>query len=198
MKPRENPFRVERMHSLRFEPVDVTWAELWSRLESMHVRGAIVGPHGSGKSTLLRQIGDELERGGRAVVRLSLNDESSGAQKRETVRQIERCPAGTVVLLDGYEQLSGMQRLRVVVKSRAAGGLLITSHRRTLLPTLLRTRTSPQVLATLIARLAPADAVDAAAVEQLWHDHRGDIRAALMALYDRYAARPPESRDGQT
>jgi hypothetical protein len=62
--------------------------------------------------------------------------------------------------------------------------VIATSHRPGRLPLLRRHRTSPALLAELVAELDPAGH-DA---EALWRDHGGNLRECLRALYDRRAA----------
>jgi Flp pilus assembly CpaF family ATPase len=113
----ENPFRASRILAFRYRFLDSDWDAILARLEALGMRGAIVGPEGSGKTTLLEDLGERLERSGRRVR-----------------------------LLDGAERLSRRQWRHVLRGAREAGGLVVTAHREGLLPTLLRTRTTPEIL----------------------------------------------------
>ena len=69
---------------------------------------------------------------------------------------------------------------RLVRASRRAGGLVITTHRERRLPLLYRAETSPALLAGIVAALdgsasPPAD---------LFERNGGNLRAALLELYD--------------
>ena len=70
-------------------------------------------------------------------------------------------------------------------RTRRAGGLVITSHRPGLLPTLFECETSPELLAGIVGELAGSE-VEAG---ELWARHRGNVRDALRELYDQWAGR---------
>ena len=94
------------------------------------------------------------------------------------------------LLLDGAEQLSPRSWRQVEQGSRAAGGLVITSHRAGLLPTLLECRTTPELLAGLIEELLePEPDRPRPTAEELYARHRGNLRDALRELYDLWAER---------
>ena len=97
----------------------------------------------------------------------------------------------TLVVVDGYEQLSWWQRWRLRRDCRVRGaGLLVTTHRPTRLPLLAQTSTSVTLLRQLVTvllerhpngiELADADVVRA------FESHRGNLREALLELYDVY------------
>ncbi len=72
-------------------------------------------------------------------------------------------------------------------RTRRAGGLVITSHRPGLLPTLYECETSPELLAGIVEELA-GEELDS---EEVLARHRGNIRDALRELYDRWAGISP-------
>lgn len=174
MRPAENPYRVTRIHALRYRFVDGSREELWRRLEGQSLRGALVGPEGSGKSTLLRELGEELRTRGFAVRALQLRVEEPVPW--DLLRGVGERDA---VLLDGSEQLGFGARLRLRWMTRRAGALLITAHAETWLPAVLRTRTTPALLEALASELE-----DGVEVGDLWSRHSGNVREALRTLYD--------------
>lgn len=174
MRPADNPYRVTRIHALRYRFLDGTREDLWRRLESGSLRGALVGPEGSGKSTLLRELGEELRGRGFNVRALQLRE--GELVPWELLRGVGERDA---VLLDGSEQLGFWSRSRVRWITRRAGALLITAHAETWLPAILRTRTTPALLSELASELE-----DGVQVGDLWSRHRGNVREALRALYD--------------
>jgi hypothetical protein len=200
VRPRDNPFRMQRTQALPFEPQGVTWEELWQRLVASDFRGAIVGPHGSGKTTLLEQIAPRLEAIGRRPVLLFRNEDGGGAPPAAWGRPLASLRKGDVLLVDGFGHLRVLWRhgLRALSSGRGVG-LVVTSHRRRLgLPTLLRTQTSPALLMRLTVRLGAA--VSEAEASDLYRRHGGNLREAFRALYDRVAAPEPaaesRARDG--
>ncbi len=174
MRPADNPYRVTRIHALRYRFVDGSREEFWKRLESQSLRGALVGPEGSGKSTLLRELGDELRTRGFHVRALQLRE-----GERVPWELLRGAGERDAVLLDGSEQLGFAERWRVRWITRHAGALLITAHAETWLPAILRTRTTPALLEELASELE-----DGVETGELWSRHRGNVREALRALYD--------------
>ncbi|MBV8881275.1 MAG: hypothetical protein JO332_15015, partial [Planctomycetaceae bacterium] len=93
-----------------------------------------------------------------------------------------------LILFDGAEQLGWFAWNSFERRSRAAGGLLVTLHQPGRLPTLLGTRTSPELLAGLVDQILGADAADVRELVRRLHErHDGNLREALRELYDCYA-----------
>lgn len=170
---------------------------LIARLAVANWRGAIVGPHGSGKSTLIETIKPWLAAAGFDVASVAL---------REGERRLPRgflraslAAARPLVIIDGYEQLSWFHRSLLHLRvRRAAAGLLVTSHERTRLPTLLRTVPNLALAQCLVSKLttenlSPVSAADVAASHAC---HGSNFRELFFALYDRHDAltRTPASR----
>lgn len=190
MKARENPFRAERMDGIRYRFVESAWPALMARLEALGYRGAILGPDGSGKTTLLDELAPRLAGAGFSVKRLFLN------------REEPRFPAGFVeafagglgpddaILFDGADLLGRPAWRRFRRLTARAGGLVVTSHRRGLLPTLIRCRTTPGLLIELVEELlGRAEPGWHARLRRLHRRHRGNVRDAIRELYDRWAGR---------
>ncbi len=191
MRPADNPFRVERMHALAFEPQGQTWDELLARLERLRLRAAVVGPHGSGKTTLLRSLAPRLEARGLRPVMLFRNAEGGGGWPAAWGDPLHRLGPRDVLLVDGYDLLAPLPRWRLRRLARRAAGLVGTSHRPCLgLPTLVRTATSPELLREIVSRLA-GRTMDADGAARLLARHHGNIREALRELYDAAASPHP-------
>lgn len=157
------------------------------RLRAHHWRGAIVGPHGSGKTTLVATLLPALAAAGRypRVVTLSQGQHRWPA---DALAGPELTPS-TQLIVDGYEQLGLLARLGLQARCWWRGvGLLITSHRRTLLRTLFITQPSEAIALLLVQRLtaqrgpAPSEEV----VRSAYRAAHGDMREMLFALYDWY------------
>lgn len=194
MKARLNPLRVERVLSVRFrldaiEP-GLTLDELLTRWEIQNRRGALIGPHGSGKTTLLEDLAMPLTARGYQLLNLHLSREKRQFSP-EDWHGLQHMTPQTVILFDGAEQLSFLDWLRFKQTSKKASGVLITSHRAGLLPTLLECRTSPQLLQEILHQILGNDAgfwdVEC---EALWMRHKGDLRLCLREIYDFYATYP--------
>lgn len=182
---RENPFAVDRVLAIRYRFLHSSWEELWRRLAELDYRAAIVGPDGTGKTTLLEDLRTPLEDKGFNIRWLRLSREfprfESGGL-RELWRTIS---PQDIILFDGAEQLSRWGWRWFRHQSRRARGLLITSHRAGMLPTLLQSHTTPQLLSEISGELLPTlDDTWRPLVEELYARHDGNLRLALRELYD--------------
>jgi hypothetical protein len=99
--------------------------------------------------------------------------------------------------LDGADHLSLIHWGVIWWKSRAAGGLIVTSHERRLLPLLTRRETSLGLLRLLCDRLEASEALPAGLLDDLFVQHRGNIRDIFRHFYDICAAREEPKRDQQ-
>ncbi len=188
--PRDNPFAVQRLLTVRYRlPDGLTWDALMGRLEALHWRGAIVGPHGHGKSTLLGDLGRRLEMQGFQPLRLSLREAHPRLSLEERRRLRDLGPTD-VLLLDGAERLGWFAWRLVRFRSRRAAGLIVTTHEPGLLPTLVECRTTPELLGGIVGELLDgSDGGDVPDAAELHARHGGDVREALFELYDRWAGR---------
>jgi hypothetical protein len=188
MRARDNPFRVERLGRLAYRLEATRWDELLARLAALDHRAALVGPEGRGKSTLLAELGERLarERG----LRLRAVTLRRGERKLDRAarrRLLGGLDARDLLLVDGAQELSAWEWRWILWGSRAAAGLVVTSHRAGLLPTLLECRTTPALLAELIAELA-SDGAGLPPADELFARHAGNLRDALLDAFDRCAA----------
>ncbi|HEV56853.1 MAG TPA: hypothetical protein ENN87_05080 [Phycisphaerales bacterium] len=201
MRPaRENPFRVDRITALGYQPIEATWAELLDHLEAMHFCGAVVGPCGSGKTTLLDTLAGHLTQRGLRVARLFFSVDVR--PPRPEVTAVLEQPFD-VLLLDGADHLGllAWRRIKNAVLRRDRG-LVITAHRPGRLPTWATCRTDAALLCRLVEWLLSADGPrapacpDRAVLEGLYRRHNGNIREALRRLYDIMADGPDTSAVG--
>ena len=184
LRARDNPFAVQRVLAIRYRLAGVTWEEMLERLAALRFRAAIVGPRGHGKTTLLEDLGERLvQRGFRVRTATLRRGERRLGPGREAALFREPDPAD-LLLVDGAEQLDRLSWWRLRRRSRAAAGLIVTSHHPGLLPTLYECATTPELLAGIVADLG--DAVEEGS-EELFARHGGDLRQALRELYDRRA-----------
>lgn len=192
VKPGENPFRSACVDALTYQPAGKGWDEIERRFRHRRFRGALIGPHGHGKSTLMREMGARLgpiaaasigeSEDAPRYVQMRPDDPDQHAHIRRLIREVPQ-----LLMIDGYDLLGWRDRLRLTRRRRPT---LVTSHRRTAMPTLLRCRTSPALLANLIGQLAPGleRALGESEIEALHISHDGNVRDALRELYDRVAA----------
>ncbi|HEV8240289.1 MAG TPA: hypothetical protein VGS57_13045 [Thermoanaerobaculia bacterium] len=194
MRAGDNPFRVQRLARLAYRLDDTTWEALIGRWDTLGRRAALVGPEGRGKSTLLAELAERLvTRDGFRLRAVILRRGERRLATGDRARLLDGAGARDLLSIDGAQELSPSEWRRLRDASRAAGGLLITSHRAGLLPTLHECRTTPELLADLLGELLRAERREeaiapVAAADALFARHRGNLRDALLAAYDAYAA----------
>lgn len=186
MKARDNPFKTDRVLNVRYRLRGETWEELLARLKKLDYRAAIVGPNGAGKTTLLEDLEPVLAGLGFRVRCLRLDRETRSFPQGFLKNLFAVLDKSDLLLFDGAEQMSRISWARFKARSKKAGGLVITSHRRGMLPTLIECATSSELLGEIIAELlqAPYEAT-----EELYAKHNGNLRDALREMYDVYAAK---------
>jgi len=188
MKARDNPFAVERIHTIRYRPLHTTFDQLLARLHELNYRAAITGPEGSGKTTLLEDLQQVLERKGFRTRLVFVNDASlfDSPACRQLLSELAR---DQILLLDGADLIrrSDWSLLKRHTITHAYG-LVITSHKRGLLPTLIECSTTPALLREIVAELLPQSRTTPAEfLDSLYERHKGNLRACLRELYDLYA-----------
>jgi hypothetical protein len=190
LEPPPNPFATRFIDPqvLEYQFIEGLSAEqLIEQLESAGWHGQVVGPHGSGKSTLLESLIRLAEHRGRQVYRYRLHDRQRSLPAAAADHGVWN--PSSLVVVDGYEQLSWLWRWRLHAWCRRAGsGLLITTHQPRREPTLYRTSTSEQLLQCLVAKLTTGlpytDQPSTDQVRQAFIRSGGNLREALLLLYD--------------
>jgi GTPase SAR1 family protein len=213
--PPANPFSTRFVQPAAGEYLFAAEGDLRQMLGRLHAGaswGQIIGPHGSGKTTLLHGLRHELEAAGKQIVLVQLHD----GQRRlpATAAESAAWNESTVVVVDGYEQLSRWSRWRLKAACRRRGcGLLVTAHADVGLPLLHETRPSEALAQQLVARLMgsggfyrdlstpeppahadrdkshPTPFIAAEDVSREFAASGGDIREMLFRLYDLFEQR---------
>jgi hypothetical protein len=189
MRARDNPFRTERVLSVRYRMADGTFDALLDRFDAMGRRAALVGPKGTGKTTLLEDLAPRLRDRGFTVRELRLDEENPTFDRKFLKEFLRSLGRRDVILFDGAEQLGRFAWFRFERATRGAGGLLVTTHRAGRLPTLLATTTTPDLLDRLVEEILGSRSSEVRSLTRgLFEKHRGNLREALRELYDHYAA----------
>ena len=190
MRARDNPFKTDSVLGVRYRLRDRTWGELLGQLRRLGYRAAVVGPHGSGKTTLLEDLEPHLASLGFSVIRLRLDDQTRRFERGFLRSLFRNLGERDLLLFDGAEQMGRLAWLRFKSEAKRAGGLIITSHRRGRLPTLIECDTSPELLGEIIRELIGGEAeARCGMAEKLYAKHRGNLRDALREMYDMYSQR---------
>jgi hypothetical protein len=170
---------------------------LTQRLRAGDWRGQIVGPHGSGKSTLLAALIEPLEQAGRRVWRIDLHD---GQRALPPGALAEAGNVGAdLLIVDGYDQLSRISRLRLKWQLwRRGWGAIVTAHREVGYPTLYRTSATVELTERIVARLLPTEdpSIAQQAIAASFYAAGGNVRETLFALYDHFERERRAERQG--
>jgi hypothetical protein len=171
-----------------------------SRLAAQDWRGSIIGPHGCGKSTLLETLKPVLRAAGARIHAITLQD-GQRRLPREFLRSVARRARGDrgIAVVDGYEQLGWLECMRLSRTCRRANrGLLVTSHRPTRIPPLVRLAPTEQLVQWIVAELASrvSTEVRSADVAASYARHGSNVREMFFDLYDRHEALRRSRRRG--
>ncbi len=182
-RPADNPFRVDRILTLRYR-IDLD--ALQARFAALDHRAALVGPHGAGKSTLRADLLRRLEAGGWTTRTIELHADEPQPERQlwRNLIAFQRASSRHLLAIDGAELIP---RWRWFLLARQlTGPLLITSPQPGRLPTLHHHRVEPSLLHSLVAELlGPAAAAGLRPrCDELFARHHGNLRDCLRSLYD--------------
>jgi len=198
MRARENPFRTSQVLRVRYRPRGESSEDLFERLRRLDYRGAIVGPKGAGKTTLLEDLEPALHALGFELKRLRLDDRVRSFSPGFLNRFFADLTGKDVILFDGAERMDPISWHRFKRRAKKARGLIITSHRPGMLPTLRACETCPELLNEIISELLGTELDTTRNTANALHKkHNGNLRDALREMYDLYAStgncRPDEA-----
>ena len=190
MRAKDNPFNTDSVLGVRYRLRGRTREELLARLDGLGYRAAIVGPHGAGKTTLLEDLEPHLTSLGFSLIRLRLDEETRRFERAFLKSLFRDLSERDVLLFDGAEQMGRLAWMTFKRRTKKAAGLIITSHERGRLPTLIECQTSPELLHEIIIELTgDGGGARRGAAERLHAKHRGNLRDALREMYDVYSER---------
>lgn len=189
----DNPFSASRVRPGAVAFLFDEQPSLDSLLQQLRAGGywgQIVGAHGSGKSALLAALRGALEAAGLGVLHIELH----AGQRRLPIslRKLRGAEDISVIVVDGYEQLSWLARISLKHFCRRRRlGLLVSTHLPAGFPTLCTLRPSLALAQKVAAQLqhgypelvAPSD------VAACYAAAHGNLREMLFALYDIYEQR---------
>lgn len=180
MTARGNPFATARLERIRYRAKGASVEELVARFHAMGRRASIAGPEGSGKTTLLGEMSAALSGQGFKVIRLRAG---LGVPGRFSATPDQ------IVVLDESDRMGALRWRGFLWQARRAAGLLISTHRGGRLPALWRCTTSVELLEEIISELLGGRGCGQELAGELFERHGGNIRSALLEMYDRCAGR---------
>lgn len=186
----DNPFCARRLCPGTIPylfPAGQNVPTLLERLRQNGWWGQIVGAHGSGKSSLLATLIPAIGQAGRQVRLVELHDRQRMLPPE--VYRGEAISPESVLVVDGYEQLSRWSRLRTRHYCRRRHcGLIVTAHAPVGLPDLFRTSPTFQAVQDVVGRLLQGRPIPWSSQElrDRFERHQGNVRELLFELYDLY------------
>lgn len=190
MRPADNPFSVSRQHGLKYRFTEGDdWDQFMRRLVTQNWSGALVGKKGTGKTTLLLELEPKLTRLGFGIKHLFLNCKKRKFSRVELNLIMNELTDNDIILFDGSEQMNWWRWQIFLWQTRKSKGLIITVHKPSKLPTILRTSTSFDYFKEIVHELIQnhSNLQNLSTSEQLYNlfeKHGGNIRLALRDLYD--------------
>lgn len=186
-----NPFatRFTRPGEIPFIfPPDINLQSVVESFRQNQFMAQIVGPHGCGKTTLTRAIESALSSTFPNVHHVTIR--ATGAVDSRQLGMTNR--RGQLTILDGFERVSPLNRWFLIrafrqTQKRFGSGLLVTTHRRSrLLPVLVRLTPQLTTLRQIAEHLSPPTDWDEVNLNTILTKADGNMREALMLLYDRF------------
>jgi hypothetical protein len=193
-----NPFstrftRPGAMPFLSAEQLDLS--SIAARFAANGYRGQIVGPHGCGKTTLTFGLQSQLGQQIQAVRRVTIRHDRAIIATETDWR--DRNPQ--LLVIDGVERMTTTQRWLMIQSCRNLRmGILVTTHKRiNFLPVLCEIQPTLETLQRIVEHLAPDVQIESEYLNTTWSRSGGNIREALMDLYDWYESsqKSADSRD---
>ncbi len=154
-------------------------------LEHLRFRASIEGPHGSGKTTMLEGLAPRLQGQGHSIEFIRLNS-ATRKMPAAFLRSVTTDQASRQILIvDGADLLGRASWLCLKLLSKRAGGLIIATHRKGMLPLLMECSTNPDLLNEIVTDLVGEEAESLHQLNaMLFTKHNGNLRAVLRELYD--------------
>ena len=185
---KDNPFAVSRIHALGYIPFTQSLDILMRRLAELNYTAAIIGDHGSGKTTLLEELEKQVKISGIQTENIFFNNDIR-LPWQTVCGKVSSLPSGGVLFFDGACHLSRWRWRQLRQQAQRQGiGMVITSHKEGMLPTLFHCRPGPETLIELVKYLlGDIDIELRDECAKLFQTHQGNIRDCLRQLYDNFS-----------
>ncbi|MCA8986980.1 MAG: hypothetical protein KDA78_05035 [Planctomycetaceae bacterium] len=189
MTARENPFATRHLEAVPFLWHDISFEELWQRVESAAGPAVIVAPHGHGKTTLMEALEKELRQREYSIEWIRLRENRRRIPRAQSRSWRERAHEKVILFLDGAEQLNLFRWRRFLWQKPPGWKLLVTSHVPGYGKTVYRCQTSVDLLRSILDHLPLSEQQkENAPLKLIYESHQGNLRDCLFELYDLYAA----------
>ena len=180
----DNPVSIERVTTIPFMFAEFDWDHHFDSLAQLMFRASIVGRKGSGKTTLMNALALQMSQRGIEFHHVFLPHETDN--HHEMIDGALR--SDKIILVDGIERISILQRFRLYRQTKQKAGLIINVHRPCPLPTWIGCETSPELMSNLLTRLGLDQPSIQLAGQKTFSKHKGNIRMAFRELYDQFSS----------
>jgi len=161
----------------------MSWEELLELLSAKRYRAAVVGPHGSGKTSCLKQIELHIRECGRPTIWWAA-EKQTATECADSWRWHNKVAQDAIVFIDGADALAILKWRLLRARLSRAGGVVISSHREGLLPTIIRCQPTLSLFYELLGDLIPASQFPPDhTLRGLFRIHEGNIRSMFGDLY---------------
>ncbi|MDR1923868.1 MAG: hypothetical protein LBQ66_05800 [Planctomycetaceae bacterium] len=164
-------------------------SKLAERLMEVGKIAQIAGQHGTGKSTLLESLSKYLNQRDINVQKITLNNENKKLHTKFQPPSAKN-KTDTVYILDGFEQLSLLAKIRLrFLKWHNCGGLIFTTHKPVkFVPILYQTVPNQNIFENIVANLIKESnfTIEKDNVKKIFQYTKGNFRNAFFMLYDLY------------
>ncbi|MDR1479826.1 MAG: hypothetical protein LBJ00_12910 [Planctomycetaceae bacterium] len=185
-----NPFSVCNWQAGSIEYIfdsEVNIGEIFARLTAAGGVGQIVGKHGSGKSTLLESLERHLTKSGLNVQKILLNS-TKKSLPQNFLLSLQKKDTNTVHILDGYEQLSLLSKIKLRMKNlHNTGGFIFTTHKlAAFVPIIHKTIARYEIFQHLVRNMIKNNnfKINDKQIEQIFKETNGNFRDGFFKLYD--------------
>ncbi|MDR2345019.1 MAG: hypothetical protein LBE18_03045 [Planctomycetaceae bacterium] len=190
MEFRTNPFSTCNWQAGTIEYIFDTGVDIkkiYEKLLKSGGIGQIIGQHGTGKSALLESLKNFLIKNGLNVNKNVLNS-SQKKLSHDFVLSLRKRDTNTFYILDGYEQLTLLSKLKLrFVRYKNTAGFIFTSHRPApFIPVIYRTIAKPEVFQNLVRNMIKNTNfyITDKKINQIFQETEGNFRNGFFKLYD--------------
>ncbi|NRA36683.1 MAG: hypothetical protein HRU15_00955 [Planctomycetes bacterium] len=181
-RPADNPFRSSCLHDIPYRFQEQDLSVLYDRMWQLGGRVMLCGPHGSGKTCLSEALSDCCRAAGIAVHCLQIHGNCQRPAYATMIKELESFKNNHFIVVDGADLLSSLSWFRLRKYCRRFSGLLVTSHRKNLLPLLFQHQPKVDDFIYCLEYLDPRQEITVDA-QYIFKQCQGNIRDALRHCY---------------
>jgi predicted ATPase len=187
---RSNPFSTRNWQAGVIDYIfesGVDCRVILERLTTAGGVGQIVGEHGTGKSTLIESLAKFFIQQELNVQKITINS-TQKKLPQDFLLSLQQINTSTIYILDGYEQLSLLSRIRLRRKNwHNSAGFIFTTHKpATFIPVIYKTTSQPKIFQNLVQNMIKNTnfKINNDQITQILKNENGNFRNSFFKLYD--------------